>query len=80
MRATEEFALLGRTLAVLVPSTEPRRRERGDGERDREAEPGTVRAWNHRDDFGLMQHLGAEIIAGAAPADRDPAASGSEGR
>jgi len=24
--------------------------------------------WNHRDDLGLMQQLGAEIFAGAAPA------------
>ena len=25
--------------------------------------------WNHRDDLGLMQQLGAEIYAGAAPTD-----------
>lgn len=28
-----------------------------------------VELWNHRDDLGLMQQLGAEIFAGAAPAD-----------
>jgi steroid delta-isomerase-like uncharacterized protein len=28
-----------------------------------------VELWNHRDDLGLMQQLGAEIYAGAAPAD-----------
>jgi predicted ester cyclase len=27
-----------------------------------------VELWNHRDDLGLMQQLGAEIFAGAAPA------------
>jgi steroid delta-isomerase-like uncharacterized protein len=26
-----------------------------------------VELWNHRDDLGLMQQLGAEIFAGAAP-------------
>jgi len=28
-----------------------------------------VELWNHRDDLGLMQQLGAEICAGAAPTD-----------
>jgi steroid delta-isomerase-like uncharacterized protein len=28
-----------------------------------------VELWNHRDDLGLMQQLGAEIYAGAAPTD-----------
>src|SRR5262245_28721177 len=28
-----------------------------------------VELWNHRDDFGLMQQLGVEIFAGAAPGD-----------
>lgn len=28
-----------------------------------------VELWNHRDDLGLMQQLGAEIFAGAAPED-----------
>ena len=28
-----------------------------------------TRLWNHRDDLGLMQQLGAEIHAGAAPSD-----------
>jgi hypothetical protein len=27
-----------------------------------------VELWNHRDDIGLMEQLGAEIFAGAAPA------------
>jgi steroid delta-isomerase-like uncharacterized protein len=27
-----------------------------------------VELWNHRDDLGLMEQLGAEIFAGAAPA------------
>jgi hypothetical protein len=26
--------------------------------------------WNHRDDLGLMQQVGAEIYAGAAPGER----------
>ncbi|MGH2529655.1 MAG: ester cyclase [Actinomycetota bacterium] len=26
-----------------------------------------VELWNHRDDLGLMQQLGAEIYAGATP-------------
>jgi len=38
-----------------------------------------VELWNHRDDLGLMQQLGAEIFAGASPADEHPA-SGPEGR
>jgi len=33
------------------------------------AEGKVVELWNHRDDLGLMQQLGAEIFAGAAPAD-----------
>lgn len=28
-----------------------------------------VELWNHRDDLGLMQQLGAEIFAGAPPSD-----------
>lgn len=28
-----------------------------------------VELWNHRDDLGLMQQIGAEIYAGAAPTD-----------
>jgi predicted ester cyclase len=28
-----------------------------------------VELWNHRDDLGLMQQLGTEIYAGAAPTD-----------
>ena len=28
-----------------------------------------VELWNHRDDLGLMQQLGAQIYAGAAPSD-----------
>ena len=28
-----------------------------------------VELWNHRDDLGLMQQLGAEIYAGAAPSE-----------
>jgi steroid delta-isomerase-like uncharacterized protein len=28
-----------------------------------------VELWNHRDDLGLMQQLGEEVFAGAAPAD-----------
>ncbi len=28
-----------------------------------------IELWNHRDDLGLMQQLGAEIFAGAALAD-----------
>jgi hypothetical protein len=28
-----------------------------------------VELWNHRDDLGLMQQIGAWIYAGAAPAD-----------
>jgi steroid delta-isomerase-like uncharacterized protein len=28
-----------------------------------------VELWNHRDDLGLMQQVGAEIYAGAAPTD-----------
>jgi predicted SnoaL-like aldol condensation-catalyzing enzyme len=28
-----------------------------------------VELWNHRDDLGLMQQIGAEIDAGAAPTD-----------
>lgn len=28
-----------------------------------------VELWNHRDDLGLMQQLGADIYAGAAPTD-----------
>lgn len=31
-----------------------------------------VELWNHRDDLGLMEQLGAEIYAGAASADDDP--------
>jgi predicted ester cyclase len=31
-----------------------------------------VELWNHRDDLGLMEQLGAEIYAGAAPTDEDP--------
>lgn len=27
--------------------------------------------WNHRDDLGLLQQLGAEIFAGAVPTDED---------
>jgi steroid delta-isomerase-like uncharacterized protein len=30
-----------------------------------------VELWNHRHDLGLMQQLGAEIYAGAAPADAE---------
>lgn len=38
-----------------------------------------VELWNHRDDLGLMQQLGAEIFAGASVTD-EHAASGPEGR
>ncbi len=31
-----------------------------------------VELWNHRDDLGLMQQLGAEIYAGAAPSNEEP--------
>jgi len=31
-----------------------------------------VELWNHRDDLGLAQQLGAEIYAGAAPPDEPP--------
>ena len=30
-----------------------------------------VELWNHRDDLGLMQQLGAEIYAGAAPTEEE---------
>lgn len=43
------------------------------------ADDKVVELWNHRDDLGLMQQLGAEIFAGAAPAADSPA-SGSGGR
>jgi steroid delta-isomerase-like uncharacterized protein len=33
------------------------------------AEGKVVELWNHRDDLGLMQQLGSEIFAGAAPVD-----------
>lgn len=31
-----------------------------------------VELWNHRDDLGLMEQLGAELFAGVAPADDEP--------
>ena len=30
-----------------------------------------IELWNHRDDLGLMQQLGAEIYAGAAPTEEE---------
>ena len=35
-----------------------------------------VELWNHRDDLGLSQQLGAEIFAGAAPTEATPNPSG----
>ncbi len=31
-----------------------------------------VERWNHSDDLGLMQQLGTEIFAGAAPSHEEP--------